>query len=35
MTPLHFAAKNGHQDIVEYLIDHGAKITYKCKNVSS
>jgi len=26
MTPLHYAAKNGHNNVVEYLINNGADI---------
>ena len=29
MTPLHVAAERGHDRIVEYLIDVGAKISAK------
>ena len=30
-TPLHYASQNGHTDIVELLIDHGAHIDVPTK----
>ena len=30
-TPLHYASQNGHTDIVELLIDHGAVIDVPTK----
>lgn len=30
-TPLHYAASNGHQDIVEYLIEKEADVNSKDK----
>ena len=32
MTPLHLAAKQGHKEIVGYLIEKGAEINIKDEN---
>jgi hypothetical protein len=29
LTPLHLACKNGHQEIIAYLIEHGASPTFR------
>jgi ankyrin repeat protein len=32
-TPLHYASNNGHLDIVEYLVNKGANIESKSKEI--
>jgi len=33
MSPLHFSAKNGHLNVVEYLINHGVDINIKTNDI--
>lgn len=33
MTPLHFASRNGHMNIVVFLVENGADIHFKNKEI--
>ena len=35
LTPLMWAAKNDHEEVIEYLLENGAKINPKSKNPKS
>ena len=35
MTPLHMAAEGGHVQLVEYLVDEGAKISEDDRGVKN